>query len=233
MTTIAYDGRYLAADTRQVVLESNNAVDNNDTHKIILPKKIRVLKDHDSKSRVLAITGCGRTTIINFIANMIYETQYSSIARSCFRADMLDMLSPLKDELFDDTYVLVVTDTELLLHKYTISPVKYRYSTFKREAGGITALGEGRDEAIATMELHGINAIGAVYSAFFTCRATGGYITYLDTKHPEKGVQAFRISETEHARITALKGTLAFNAAVHELTKEPEKQHIIVPKPSA
>lgn len=163
MTTVAFDGRYLAADTQMTF--GNGSINQ-------LPSRKLVVRD----GHVFASTG----RIINGLRDRFVDWWFTPAITGADRVTLPDLGAA--DAATAGSLIIVLPDLRC-------GCVSYTGPDFL-ETGPISAWGSGEDYAVGAIEA-GANAMEAVLIAMKHDINTGGEVEFVDTLDLEAGVQSY------------------------------------------
>jgi hypothetical protein len=183
MTTCAYDGKFLAVDSRST---NNNPVAKEykcpacgESHAPVKDDTVKIHGDMGERKyrgeKIFAMAGAGHSSTIKRVTEAVRAGEDLD---ELYRITSMMSANP---RLIDAAF-LVVTEHSVFKVRPGEGGGKHDVQKFAR--GDQVVIGSGGQAAMATMKVFGLNAIEALLAASVTDQGTGGAIRWVDTSQP-------------------------------------------------
>ena len=184
MTTCAYDGKFLAVDSRTTnsnpSLKEYNCPACGESHAPVKDDAVKIYGDLSGRQyrgeKIIAIAGAGGAGAIERVVNAIRQGEDLDVI---FR--ITGMIS-LNVRPIDASFLVVTENTVWKVRNSDGGRGKFEALKFAR--GDQVALGSGEPAAMTAMKVFGLNAVEAVLAAIVTDQGTGGDVRWADTTEP-------------------------------------------------
>lgn len=176
MTTIVYDGKFLAAD--RLVSKRHLCRECHKSESVPTRTKCKIhLMDRKFRgSSIKAVSGAGDSTAIDKAVNFLRKGEDIEVVYANYFAVNETATPDVKNPHTGFT-LLIVTDDCL----YTFETNRFTFKVDKLELGQRISIGSGGQAAKTLVELFDIDAATAVLAASIVDTATGSEIDYVDT----------------------------------------------------
>jgi hypothetical protein len=237
MTTLVFDGRIIAADSRSSMPEQKHAHEDSDVKRICLHCEKSAWTGTDSMvklvvgsksqwegERIIAAATAGTSKDCNVLRSLLLLDH--DIRR------VWDARSILADKSESNSFsasMLVVTQTKLWSVEFRGSSIR----SFEHPRNLPFAMGSGKDAALLAMTSFGANAVNAVWSARAIDPATGGPVRWFDTSefNPDDEKTKYKVQvEEAMTRLEAVE--YVKNGFLKPATPKPSTEKVAVKKPT-
>lgn len=176
MTTVVYDGKFLAADRlvskRHLCRECNKI----ETLPIRTKRKIYQMDTKFRGSYIKAVSGAGDSAAIDKAVSLLRKGEDIEVVYANYFA-VNESESPDAKSTHISFTLLIITNDCL----YTFETNRYSFKVDKKELSHKISIGSGSQAAMTLVQLFDIDAATAVLAASVVDTSTGSEIDYIDT----------------------------------------------------